>query len=174
MSDDNLPLVLDTSFQLFNSEDGKTRIAVRFEGESVWLSQKALAELYGKDVRTINEHIKNIFEEKELSPEATIRNFRIVQNEGARQISRSLDHYNLEMIMAVGCRLIYMKDWRAKLDTFLRFNERDVLDDPGKVSMEVAKALAEERYEAFNSHRLTQEAIDEEKEDIKKLESYHD
>jgi hypothetical protein len=336
---DNLPAAPDTSFQFFVAEDGKIKISVRFEGESVWLSQKALAELFGKDVRTINEHIQNIFEEKELAPEATIRNFRIVQNEGARQVGRSVEHYSLEMILAVGYRvrsprgtqfrrwatellkeyvvkgfamdderlkagknwgadyfdellerirdirssekrayqkirdifklaadydpsasetaeffkiiqnklhwaitgktaaeliaqrsdaskpnmgltswagakvrkadvvvaknylnheeldslnrivtmyldyaedqakrnhLVYMKDWRSKLDAFLRFNERDVLDDPGRISMEVAKALAAERYEEFNRHRLGQESADEDSEDIKKLESYHD
>ena len=339
MSDDNLPAAPDTAFQFFVAEDGKTRVSVRFEGETVWLSQKALAELFGKDVRTINEHIQNILEENELAPEATIRNFRIVQNEGARQVNRSVEHYNLDMILAVGYRvrsprgtqfrrwatellkeyvikgfamdddrlksgknwgqdyfdellerirdirssekrayqkirdifklaadydpsaaetaeffkiiqnklhwaitgktaaeliaqrsdvskpnlgltswagakvrkadvvvaknylnheeldslnrivamyldyaedqarrnrLVYMRDWRSKLDAFLRFNEREVLDDPGRISMEVAKALATERYEEFNRHRIAQEAADEESEDIKKLESYHD
>jgi len=87
---DNLPAAPETSFQFFVAEDGRTKISVRFEGESVWLSQKALAELFGKDVRTINEHIQNIFEENELAPEATIRNFRIVQNEGSRQDLRPL------------------------------------------------------------------------------------
>ena len=338
MSEENLPQAPDTDFQFFVAEDGKTRIAVRFEKETVWLSQKALGELYQVSVPTINEHIKGIMEDRECEP-TTIRNFLIVQQEGTRQVARNVEHYNLEVIMAIGYRvrsargtqfrrwatdllkeyvikgfamdderlksgknwgtdyfdellerirdirssekrayqkirdifklaadynpsasetmeffkiiqnklhwaitgkiaaelieersdaskpnmgltswagakvrkadvivaknylngkeleslnrivtmyldyaedqakrnrLIYMKDWRVKLDTFLRFNEREVLDDPGKISMEVAKALAEERYEAFNSHRLTQDAIDEEKEDIKKLESYHD
>ena len=339
MSDENLPAAPDNDFRFFVAEDGKTRISVRFEGETLWLSQKALAELFTKDVRTINEHIRNIIDEKELEPAITIRNFRIVQQEGNRQVSRSVEHYNLEMILAVGYRvrstrgtqfrrwatetlkeyvikgfamdderlkagnnwgqdyfdellerirdirssekrvyrkirdffklaadynpsasetaeffkiiqnklhwaitgktaaelisersdpakdnmgltswagakvrkadvvvaknylnndeldalnrivtmyldyaedqakrnrLIYMKDWRSKLDAFLRFNEREVLDDPGKISMEVAKALAVERYEEFNRHRLAQESIEEDIKDIKKLESYHD
>ena len=64
---------------LYQTEDGKTRVEVRLEEETVWLNQKTMAELFQKDVRTINKHIKNIYAEGELSPEATIRKFRIVQ-----------------------------------------------------------------------------------------------
>ena len=64
---------------LYQTEDGKTRVEVRLEEETVWLNQKTMAELFQKDVRTINEHIKNIYAEGELSPEATIRKLRIVQ-----------------------------------------------------------------------------------------------
>jgi len=69
------------------------------------LSQKLLAELYGVSVPTINEHIANIYDEEELLSEATIRKFRIVQTEGSRQVGRLIDHYNLEMIIAVGFRV---------------------------------------------------------------------
>ena len=64
---------------LYQTEDGKTRVEVRLAEETVWLNQKTMAKLFQKDVRTINEHIKNIYAEGELSPEATIRKFRIVQ-----------------------------------------------------------------------------------------------
>ncbi|MCW7754244.1 virulence RhuM family protein [Desulfobotulus sp. H1] len=80
-------------------------VQVRLEGESVWLSQKLMAELYGVAIPTINEHIANIYEDEELQPEATIRKFRIVQTEGNRQVGRLIDHYNLEMIIAVGFRV---------------------------------------------------------------------
>lgn len=338
MSDTNLPAAPDTSFQFFVAEDGKTKISVRFENETVWLSQKAIAELYQVSVPTVNEHIMGILSDGECS-DSTIRSFRIVQTEGSRQVSRTVEHYNLDMILAVGYRVrsgrgsqfrrwatetlkeyvikgfamdderlkagaawgkdyfdellerirdirssekrayqkirdifrlaadydpsasetieffkiiqnklhwaitgktaaelisersdpsqpnmgltswagakvrkadvavaknylnneelealnrivtmyldyaedqakrnqyVYMKDWRCKLDAFLRFNEREVLDNPGKISMEVAKALAEERYEEFRQHRLSQEAADEDINDIRKLESYHD
>jgi hypothetical protein len=104
---DNLPEKSVTSSQilLYKTEDGHSRIEVRLENETVWLSQKLLAELFQKDVRTINEHIKNIYTEGELEPEATIRKFRIVQTEGKRQVSRSIDFYNLDIIIAVGYRI---------------------------------------------------------------------
>jgi len=90
---------------LYQTEDGKTRLQVRLEDETVWLNQKTMAELFQKDVRTINEHIKNIYTEGELSPEATIRKFRIVQSEGPRAVSRDVDFYNLEAIISVGYRV---------------------------------------------------------------------
>ncbi|MVF21449.1 hypothetical protein EVC37_07550 [Methylocaldum sp. BRCS4] len=64
-----------------------------------------MAELFQKDVRTINEHLQNIYEEQELDPEATIRKFRIVRQEGNRKVSRNIDHYNLDAILAVGYRV---------------------------------------------------------------------
>jgi hypothetical protein len=90
---------------LYQTEDGKTRIDVRLQDETVWLNQKLMAELFQKDVRTINEHIVNIYEEGELVPEATIRKFRIVQREGDRQVGRDIDHYNLDVIISVGYRV---------------------------------------------------------------------
>ncbi|MEC9482591.1 MAG: hypothetical protein UMU75_04590, partial [Halomonas sp.] len=68
----------------FQTEDGQARIECRFEDETIWLTQALIAELYQKDVRTINEHLQNIFDEDELAPEATIRKFRIVRQEGSR------------------------------------------------------------------------------------------
>ncbi len=75
---------------LYQTEDGSTRIEVRLEGEAVWLPQKAMAELFQKDLRTISEHIGNIFDEAELRQEATLRKFRIVQSEGPRQVEREV------------------------------------------------------------------------------------
>jgi hypothetical protein len=90
---------------LYQTKDGRVRLEVRLEGETVWLSQKLIADLFQKDVRTINEHIRNIFEEGELQPEATIRKFRIVQTEGKREVQRAVDFYNLDVIIAVGYRV---------------------------------------------------------------------
>ena len=90
---------------LYQTEDGQTRIQCRFENETLWLTQSFIAELFQKDVRTINEHLVNIFEEGELNREATIRNFRIVRLEGKRQVTREIEHYNLEAILAVGYRV---------------------------------------------------------------------
>ncbi|HZF08433.1 MAG TPA: virulence RhuM family protein [Thermoanaerobaculia bacterium] len=98
---------LPTSSEIvfYQGEDGRSRLQVRLDGGTVWLTQRLLAELYQKDVRTINEHLQNIFEEGELDPEPTIRKFRIVRTEGEREVSRLVDHYNLEAILAVGYRV---------------------------------------------------------------------
>lgn len=89
----------------YQGEDGRSRIQVRLDGGTVWLTQRLLGELFQKDVRTINEHIHNIFDEGELDPGATIRKFRIVQTEGKREVARLVDHYNLDVILAVGYRV---------------------------------------------------------------------
>ena len=81
MAGDLVPTNPD-EFLLYQTEDGKTHVQVRFEGETVWLSQKAMAELFQKDVRTINEHIRNVFAEGELQPDSVIRNFRITADDG--------------------------------------------------------------------------------------------
>lgn len=90
---------------MYQTEDGRTRLECRFEEETIWLSQALLAELYQKDVRTINEHLKNIYDEGELNAGATIRSFRIVRREGQREVARQIEHYNLDAILAVGYRV---------------------------------------------------------------------
>jgi hypothetical protein len=324
---------------LYRTEDGKTRLEVRLQNETVWLTQKMMADLFQTTVANVNTHLKNIFAEKELDQKATIKDFLIVQKEGAREVSRSVDFYNLEAIMAVGFRVrshrgtqfrkwaidrlseyvvkgfaldderlkagtnigsdyfdtllerirdirssekrfyqkirdiyklavdydpkaeetleffkivqnklhyaisgktaagliseradakkpnmgltswsgakvrrsdvtiaknylneaemdglnrivtmyleyaedqakrhrqIFMRDWREKLDAFLKFNERQILDNPGKVSKEVADKLALDQYEIFNQHRLSVEAKQEALEDDKELKRIQD
>lgn len=85
--------------------DSQESMEMRYEDENVWLTQRMMAELYGVDVRTINEHIQHIFADRELSQTATIRKFRIVQTEGTRQVNREVAHYNLQMIIAVGFKV---------------------------------------------------------------------
>ena len=85
--------------------DDKDSIEVRYEDENIWLTQKMLATVYGVDVRTINYHIKKIYEDKELEENSTIRNFEIVQKEGTREVSRNVAHYNLQMIIAIGFKV---------------------------------------------------------------------
>jgi hypothetical protein len=92
-------------FLVYEAEDGRIKIDVRFENENVWLTQKLMADLFQVTVPTINEHIKNIYNEKELIPDATIRKFRIVQKEGRRNVTRMVDHHNLDMIISVGYRV---------------------------------------------------------------------
>jgi hypothetical protein len=90
---------------LYQTEDGKTRIHCRFEDEGLWLTQAQIADLYQKDVKTINEHLLNIYEGKELGEDSTIRKFRIVRLEGKREVTREISHYSLQAILAVGFRV---------------------------------------------------------------------
>ncbi|ATB46261.1 virulence RhuM family protein [Corallococcus macrosporus] len=90
---------------LYQTEDGRARIECRFEDESVWLTQALMAQLFDIGVGTVNHHLKGIFAEGELAPEATIRRHRIVRTEGQRTVARELEHYNLEAILAVGFRV---------------------------------------------------------------------
>ena len=85
--------------------DQPDSVELRYQDENIWLTQRLMAELYGVDVRTINEHIQKIYADNELADGATIRNFRIVQTEGARQVSREVKHYSLQMIIAVGFKV---------------------------------------------------------------------
>lgn len=85
--------------------DTKQSFEMRYEDENIWLTQKMMATLYDVDVRTVNDHIKKIYSDSELEESATIRKFRIVQTEGARQVNREVNHYNLQMIISVGFKV---------------------------------------------------------------------
>jgi hypothetical protein len=100
--------------------DSNRSYEVRYEDENIWLTQKMMAALYDVDVRTINEHIKNIYADGELKEDATIRKFRIVQTENTRQVTREVNHYNLQMIIAVGFkvnseRAVQFRKWVNKI-----------------------------------------------------------
>lgn len=110
-------------FILYQTEDGQTRIECRFENETIWLTQALLAELFQKDVRTINEHLRNVFAEGELDPEATIRKFRIVRQEGNREVTREIEHYNLEVILSVGYRVRSQRGTRFRQWATARLQE---------------------------------------------------
>jgi len=105
---DNLPAPAPDSsgeFILYQTEDGETRIDVRMEQETVWLTQRDMAELFQTTVPNINQHLSTIFEEGELDRAATIKRYLIVQTEGNREVSRTVDHYNLDVIISVGYRV---------------------------------------------------------------------
>jgi hypothetical protein len=91
--------------QLLIYHDGALNLQVRLDGQTVWLTQAAMAELFQTSKQNISLHIQNIYEEGELTPEATVKQYLTVQTEGARQVRRSLDHYNLDLILAVGYRI---------------------------------------------------------------------
>ena len=90
---------------LYTTEDGIIKINVQLDNETVWLTQKQLVELYQTAKSTVSEHIKNIYTDEELTPDATVRKIRTVQNEGKREVERALDYYNLDMIIALGYRI---------------------------------------------------------------------
>src|SRR5680860_863317 len=90
---------------IYKTKGGEMSLDVKLEKETVWLSQKQMSILFNKDVRTINEHINNIYKEKELEKNSTIRKFRIVQKEGARKVVRNIDFYNLDIVISVGYRV---------------------------------------------------------------------
>ena len=93
---------------------GDQPVEVRLEGDTVWLSQAQMATLFAKDVRTVNEHIGHVFGEGELEREATIRKFRIVRQEGSRQVRREIEHYNLDVIISVGYRVKSLQGTRFR------------------------------------------------------------
>ncbi len=92
-------------FLLYETADGKSRVECRFVDETLWLTQALMAELFQVKIPTINEHLKNIYAEEEVEPEQTIRKFLIVRTEGIKQVKRSIDHYSLDAILAVGYRV---------------------------------------------------------------------
>jgi hypothetical protein len=102
---ENKPVPVPPEGQLLIYQDGALHVQVSIDGKTVWLTQRLMAELYQVTVANINQHLKAIYEEGELSPESTIKQFLIVQTEGARQVSRMVDHYNLDAILAVGYRV---------------------------------------------------------------------
>jgi hypothetical protein len=148
---------------LYQTEDGRTRIQCRFENETIWLTQALTAELFQKDVRTINEHLVNIFDEGELSREATIRNFRIVRIEGKREVSREIEHYNLAAILAVGYRVrshrgTQFRQWAtARLSEYLvkgfAMDDERLKNPPGKGHKDYFDELLERIRDIRSSER---------------------
>ncbi len=96
-------------FLIFSTQEQSETIEVHYENETVWLTQKMMAELFQVDTRTINEHLKNVFADRELLEDSTIRKFRIVQKEGAREVEREIQFYNLDVIISVGYRVNSMR-----------------------------------------------------------------
>ncbi len=90
---------------IYTTEDGLSKIETTFDGDTVWLSIDQMAELFQRDKSTISRHIKNIYSEEELVQEATVAYFATVQNEGNRQVERSICYYNLDVIISVGYRV---------------------------------------------------------------------
>jgi len=140
---------------------------MRYEDENIWLTQKMMALLYNVEIPTINEHIAKIYTDNELDQGATIRNFRIVQTEGEREVNREIKHYNLQMIIAVGFKVnnerramahvpMTMEDWANHLNLILQADGNQLLKDAGKISAQIAEdhALSE-----FEKYRIIQDKL---------------
>lgn len=136
-------------FLVYTAEDGRVKIEVRMEKETVWLSQAAMAELFQTSVPNISMHLRNIFAEGELQQLATVKEFLTVRKEGTRQVSRTVEHYNLDAIISIGYRVK-----SAVATRFRNINDREILTHDGKISHQIAKELAEAEYEKFNRQRI--------------------
>lgn len=118
---------------LYRTEDGRTRLECRFDEGTIWLSQALIAELFQISVPNVNMHLKSVFAESELGERATIKDYLIVRQEGARTVSRKVHYYNLEAILAVGYRVqsargTQFRQWAtARLEEYLR--KGFVMDD---------------------------------------------
>lgn len=95
-------VAMENEILLYTDETGKMNVNVRFAEEDVWVTQVQLAEIYATTRQNIGQHIENIYKDNELPREATIKKFFIVQTEGNRQVKREIDHYNLDVIIAIG------------------------------------------------------------------------
>ena len=107
---------------IYQNEKGDTKIDVYFEDETIWMTQKSMTQLYQVAKSSISEHIRNIYQDGELEEAATVRKFRTVQTEGNREVTRERDHYNLDMILAVGYRVrsnvgIHFRRWASGILT---------------------------------------------------------
>ncbi len=105
MSKELMPKEEVTNFLIYSSPDGNVKVEAFLHQETVWLTQKRMAELFGVEINTINYHLKEIFKSGELNESSTIRKFRIVQKEGAREVERETEFYNLDAIISVGYRV---------------------------------------------------------------------
>lgn len=96
---------VENSFVIYRTKQGVLELQGDIKNETIWASQADIAKAFSVNVRTVNEHLKNIYKTDELKERATIRNFRIVQKEGAREVERKIMYYNLDVIISVECRI---------------------------------------------------------------------
>ncbi len=149
-----------SSIVLYQTEDGRTRIQCRFEDETIWLTQRLMAELFQKDVRTINEHVQNIFAEGELAEESVIRKFRITAADGK---GYDTQHYNLEVVIAVGYRVksprgTQFRQWAtARLSEYMvkgfTMDDERLKNPPGKGQTDYFDELLERIRDIRSSER---------------------
>ena len=154
---------------LYQTESGDTHLEVLHQDETVWLTQRAMAQLFQKDISTINEHIKNIYREGELDKDSTIGNFPIVQKEGGREVSRKVTHYNLDAIISVGYRVnskrgTQFRIWATqKLTEFIKkgfvMNDDRLAYGDSKYFSELEERIRRIRTSEINFHRKVREVF---------------
>ena len=135
---------------IYQSADGNIKIDVRFEKENLWLSLDQMATLFGRDKSTISRHVKNVFEEGELSPEATVANFATVQAEGNREVTRNIDYYNLDVIISVGYRVKSQEGTQFRIWATQRLREYIIK----------GFTLNDERFKTGSSYNYFKELLD--------------
>lgn len=135
---------------IYRSADGKIKIDVRFRNETVWLSLDQMATLFGRDKSTISRHVKNVFEEGELSPETTVANFATVQAEGNREVARNIDYYNLDIIISVGYRVKSQQGTQFRIWATQRLREYIIK----------GFALNDDRFKTGSSYNYFKELLD--------------
>lgn len=96
---------IENNLIIYEDKDGTTKVSVKFINEDIWITKYQIADIYKTTRQNIEQHIKNIYDDKELSPESTCKNFLQVQKEGSREVKRNIDRYNLDMIIALGYRV---------------------------------------------------------------------
>lgn len=135
---------------IYQSADGQIKIDVRFENETVWLSLDQMSTLFGRDKSTISRHIKNIFEEGELSSDTTIANYATVQEEGNREVTRNIDYYNLDIIISVGYRVKSQQGTQFRIWATQRLREYIIK----------GFTLNDERFKTGSSYNYFKELLD--------------
>jgi hypothetical protein len=145
---------------IYSTTDGQTKIEVNVKEETVWLSQKQMAELFDKDVRTVNEHIGNVYKDAELSQDRTIRKFRITQSEGGRSVAREIEFYNLDVIISVGYRVSSLRGTQFRIWATQKLKEYIikgfVMDDNRLANGGVDKGYFEEFEERIRRIRTSE------------------
>jgi hypothetical protein len=112
-----------TELLLYQSQDGQARIEVRLVGETLWLTQNQMAELFQTSKQNISQHIQAIYDSGELQPGATVKKYLTVRQEGGRQVSRELEHYNLDAIISVGYRVNSLRGTQFRIWATQRLRE---------------------------------------------------
>ncbi len=171
MTDKHLTQSPAGEFVMFASGDGKVRVECRFESDTLWLSQAMICELYGKAKATISEHIRNIFEDGELVENSVVRFYRTTASDGKNYLNQDeVSELNRVVNMwldfaedqARRRQQVFLRDWQDKLDQFLQFNDRDVLQGAGTVSKKAADEKAQAEYVQYaEQQRRLKEAAGE-------------